>query len=95
MSIQAEQIILGANVGAGNGESKPVKGGKYAFMAEATWGGGSAKVQVQTPNGTWMDVPNTTLSANGFVSVELPPGQARVVVATSTAAYCYLVGMPQ
>ncbi len=95
MSLQAEQIILAANAGAGDGETKQVKGGKYAFLAEATWGGGNAKLQIQTPNGTWVDVTGTTLSANGMVTVEIPPGQARVVVTTATVAFAYLVGMPQ
>lgn len=95
MSTNAQQIVLAENVAAGNGADKSVYGGKYIFMAEATWGGGNAKLQVKTPNGTYVDVPSSTLSANGMLQVEIPQGIVRVVFATGTALYAYLIGIPQ
>lgn len=95
MAIQEACITLAENAAAGTGSSKSVPGGKFLFMAEATWGGGNAKLQVQTPNGTWIDVPNSTLSANNMVQLEIPRGQARVVFTTGSALYAYLVSLPQ
>ena len=71
------------------------KGGKGVFIAEATWGGGSAKLQCISPNGTFIDVPNVSLTANGIVAFDLPPGQIKVVIATATHVYAYAVGLHQ
>ncbi len=68
-------------------------GGRGIFMAEATWGGGSVKLQYKSPQGTWIDVgAAATLTANGMVMVELPPGVVKVVRATATAVYAWLMG---
>lgn len=96
MSKQQVRLTLSANAGAGNGTAYEWPGGKGMFMAEATWGGGNVKLQQQSANATWIDVaPSSTLSANGMVVLDLPPGQVRVVITTSTAVYSYLVGIPQ
>ena len=95
MSINNGRIDLCENAGAGNKAAKECKGGRYYLMAEATWGGGNIKLQFQTPNGTWIDVPSSTLSANNGTAIELPQGQIRAVVTTATAVYAYLVGIPQ
>jgi hypothetical protein len=62
-------------------------GGKGLFMVEATWGGGTVKLQIQSPNSTWIDVPSGSFTANGMFGFELPPGQIRANVATATAVY--------
>lgn len=95
MAHQECAIALAENVAASTTTGKSVPGGKFLFMAEATWGGGNAKLQIQTPNGTWIDVPSSTLSANGMLQVEIPRGLARVVFATGTALYAYLISLPQ
>jgi hypothetical protein len=69
-------------------------GGKGFFCAEATWGGGSVKLQVKMPNGTYADVASSTLSANGGLMVELPAGDVKAVVATATAVYARLENIP-
>lgn len=89
-----ERIDFLSNAAAGNGVSKSYKGGKIALYAEATWGGGNVKLQFQSPQGTWIDVPSSTLSANGFVILEVPPGQYRAVVTTASAAYASAVEVP-
>ncbi len=71
------------------------KGGKGVFIAEATWGGGTVKLQAYSPHGTAIDVPNVSLTANGIVAFDLPPGQIIVNIATSTHVYAYAVGLPQ
>lgn len=95
MSINAQTITFGENITTSTTAGFPVRGGKYIYTGEATWGGGSAKLQIQTLHGTWIDVPSGSLSANGMLQVELPQGLVRLVVATATAFYGYLVGIPQ
>ena len=81
--------ILAQNASATGGEvSWP--GGEGVFMAEATWGGGTVKLQFKTPNGTWIDAgTETTLTANGAGAFLLPPCLIRASIATATAVYAY------
>ena len=67
-------------------------GGPGTFSAEASWGGGSATLQTQTANGTWVAVgPDTTLTANGIAGFILPKGaELRVLIVTSTVVYAYV-----
>lgn len=76
-------------------------GGRGSFMAKATWGGGSVKLQTLMPDlATWIDVKNDagtaiSLSADGMLLFDLPPGQVKAVIATATAVYAYAVGLHQ
>lgn len=89
-----QAIAIASNSGAGNLTAYKIdRGGKFMFMAEGTWGGGSIKLQTQTANGTWVDVASSTLSANGTLSVDLPAGLIRGVIATASAVYATLVRM--
>lgn len=87
--MRGDILTLASNASAGNGSTVPWPGGKGYYTAEATWGGGSAKLQFKTANGIWIDVTSVTLSANGGVAFELPRGEIRVVIATSSAVYAY------
>jgi hypothetical protein len=69
-------------------------GGQMYFTAEATFGGGTVKLQLQSQNGTWLDVPSGSLTANGIVSLTVPAGNIRANVATATAVYAYAVANP-
>lgn len=89
----SDAVILMEN-GTGNGNDKVVSGGHYAFMAEATFGGGTVKLQVKLPQGTYADVTSVTLSAAGMVAGFLPPGTYRAVATTATAAYARIVRIP-
>lgn len=73
-----------------------LKGGKYAAAAVATFSSGSVKLQTLGPDGsTWMSVSSgTDFSAAGFAAVDLPPGQYRFTVATATAVYASIAGVP-
>lgn len=85
-------IKLLENAAAGNGSDKIVGvGGNYSFIAEATWGGGSVKLQIKLPQGNYFDVASSTLSANGYVNLLLPPGTYRAVGVTGSAFYVSLV----
>ena len=82
-------IILGANISA-DGDAKAWPGGRGLFSCEATWGGGTVKLQFKSVNGTWIDVGTaSTLTANGIVGFELPSCEIRVDVTTATAVYAY------
>lgn len=78
----------------GNGSDYPWPGGESAFMAEATFGGGSVKLQIKLPQGTYADITGASLTAAGMVVVNLPPGTYRAVATTATAAYARLVTIP-
>jgi hypothetical protein len=73
-----------------------LKGGKYGVAAIATWGGGSAKLQVLGPDGsTYLSVSSgTDFSANGYATIDLPPGQYRFTIATATAIYLFCTSVP-
>ncbi len=71
-------------------------GGRCMLIANATWGGGNIKLQTPGPDasGTATDIANSTLSANGTLNLDLPPGQYKVVITTATAVYASLIHIP-
>jgi hypothetical protein len=83
------------NNASATGTAMEWPGGRGVFAAEATFGGGSVKLQWQLPNGTWADVgTDTSLTANGAGGFELPNCIIRAAVATATAVYATAVGIP-
>ena len=65
-----------------------LKGGQYALVATATWSAGNVELEVLADDGsTYIVVPNSNLTADGFVVFSAPPGTYRLLVATSTAVY--------
>jgi len=85
------RATLATNAGAGNGTAVEWPGGQGYFMATGTWGGGSAKLQFQTPDAVWVDIASGSLTANGTLKLDIPPGQIRTVIATASAVYAYCV----
>lgn len=88
------KIDLMVNAGAGTSAAKIWAGGRGMLSAEASWGGGNIKLQMKCPNGTYADVPSSTLSANGHLFVDLPQGEVVCVAATGSAFYVSLVHIP-
>lgn len=82
------RVTLVENASA-TGSAKQWPGGKGVFMAEATFGGGTVKLQTQTPNGTWIDVDGASVTAAGMKVFDLGPCQIRANIATATAVYAY------
>lgn len=82
------------NAGAGNGAAVmlPVPGW-YQFYVEGT-GFGSIKLQFQSPQNTFIDVPGSSQTANGMVPLQLPAGQYRAVVTGASAAFASLLPIP-
>jgi hypothetical protein len=69
-----------------------LRSGQYALTLHATWGGGSATLQRQTPDGTWVTVL-TAITADGFQVVTLPSGTYQLLIATATGLYGDLVSI--
>lgn len=89
--MNSERITLVSNASA-TGSDFTFRGGRAMFMAEATWGGGTVKLQVKSPNGTYIDVNGGSLTANGTsAALYLPQGLYRANIATASAVYAYLI----
>lgn len=71
-----------------------LKGGRYGLAAIATWGGGSVILETLGPDGSTYLSTGTTFSANGYATVDLPPGTYQVVIATATAVYFSASSVP-
>lgn len=71
-------------------------GGLYGVAVEATFGGGSVKLQRLGPAGSaYLSVSSgTDFSAAGYASVQLPAGQYKFTIATATAVSAEIVRIP-
>jgi hypothetical protein len=71
-----------------------LRGGKYALIVTATFGGGSVQLQVlAADNATWVPL-GTALTAAGNQTFDLPPATYRIAVTTATAVYASLTSVP-
>jgi hypothetical protein len=72
----------------------PLMGGTYGVsVMAATWG--VVTLQTLGPDAsTWLTAA-TAFSGNGVKVQALPPGQYRFAVATATAVYAAISGIPQ
>lgn len=82
-------ISLASN--ATSGLTKEWRGGKCMLIATATWSAGSIKLQMPAANGTFVDIPNSNLSADGALVLDLPNNPVKLVIATATAVYADLL----
>jgi hypothetical protein len=90
----ATAITLVSNASA-TGAWFPWPGGRGEFRVQATWGGGTVKLQCKGPNGTAQDVgTETELSADGGAIFELGAGEIRANIATATAVYAMALRVP-
>lgn len=77
------------------GKTVTWRGGKAALVASAaSWNAGSVKLQIVASNGTAVTIANTTLSADGMIIIDLPPGQIGLLIATTTNVYADLIQIP-
>ena len=91
-----EELWLLQNV-AVTGSNVRVKGGNYIWEAEGTFGGATLQLQAANANGTMTNITGASLTANGFVSVELGANAlVRVTVTGGAPANLYstLVAVP-
>lgn len=90
----ATAITLASNASA-TGSWFQWPGGRGEFRVEATFGGGTVKLQCKGPNGTAQDVgADTTLTAAGGGIFELGAGEIRCNIATATAVYAMALRIP-
>ncbi len=84
-----------SNISASTADFK-LKGGAYGVFVTATFGGGSVKLQRLSLDGsTYVSVASATdFSAAGGTLVNLPPGSYRFTIATATAVYAEVSGVP-
>jgi hypothetical protein len=64
-----------------------LRGGLYAITITATWGGGSVTLQRLARDGSTYVTVTDAFEDDAYVSVALPPGTYRLLMATSTAMY--------
>ena len=87
-------IVLASNASA-TGDWVYWPGGRGEFRVEATFGGGTVKLECKGPNGTAQDVgADTTLNANGGGIFELGAGEIRCNIATATGVYAMALAIP-
>jgi hypothetical protein len=72
----------------------PLMGGLYGIDYIATWGGGSVTLQKLAGDGSTYVTAATAFAANGYVTVDLPSGTYKLVVATATGAYVNVRRIP-
>ncbi len=90
----ATGIVLASNASA-TGAWFQWPGGRGEFRVEATFGGGTVKLQCKGPNGTPMDVgAAVTLTANGGGIFELGAGEIRASITTATGVYAMALRIP-
>lgn len=84
-----------SNISASTAAFK-LKGGAYGVFATATFSGGSVKLQRLSLDGsTYVSVASATdFTAAGGTIVNLPPGSYRFTIATATAVYAEVQGIP-
>lgn len=69
-------------------------GGRYAVAVNATWGGGSATLQVQMPDGSTYVTILTAFTVDGAAIVDLPAATYKMTVATATALQGFVIPVP-
>jgi hypothetical protein len=69
-------------------------GGRYVVTVSATFGGGSVKFQILGPdNATFISI-GADFTAAGVATVDVPPGQFRLTIATATAVFASICRVP-
>jgi len=90
-----EQIVL-QTAGSATTGYKTVLGGKYIWSCEGGFNGGSYQLQAKTPAGTAVNIAGATLSANGFLELDIAANAEirSVETGSTTAMIQYLTAVP-
>lgn len=84
--------VLFSNISATTAAFR-LKGGKYAVAVVGS-SFGTVTLQALGPDGsTWLTAL-TAFSANGIANVDLPAGQYRLAISSTTAVYASVAGVP-
>jgi len=93
MGATATQSFQFSNISATTAQFN-VKGGKYGLTVTATFGGGNVQLQTLSLDGsTWLPV-GSAITANGFTTMDIPPGPYRLAITTATAVFAALTSIP-
>ena len=71
-----------------------VLGGMYAFVVNATWGGGNVVIKQLQPDGTTYVAVSAIFTQDNAANVNLPPGTYQVAITTATSVQGSLVRVP-
>ncbi len=72
-----------------------IKGGKYAIVITATGTGGTAVLQIQAADGTFVPVnAGVTAAPGGYAIEDLPPGQYNFTTTVLTAVSVSITSIP-
>lgn len=83
-----------SNIGAVTTSAFQLKGGKYGFMTKST-GAGTIDLQTLSIDGsTWLAVATQIVAVTGYNTVDVPPGQFRVVITGFTANFVTVTRVP-
>jgi hypothetical protein len=86
MSSTATEAVVFKNIGASTA-AFALRGGRYAIAANAT-GTGTMGLQILGADGsTLVPAHAAFVAVTGFVTVDLPPGTYKFVLATFTSVY--------
>jgi hypothetical protein len=70
-------------------------GGEYDLAISATWNAGSAQLETLSDDAvTWINV-GSAITANGYSTYDLAPGQYRIAITSATAVYAALATVPK
>ncbi len=91
-----ERIQLLDNASATSGYFSVKVGGVYIWAIEGTFNGGSYQLECQNANGTATAIAGASMSAAGFMELDIAPGALirAVETGTTSAMYSSLVRVP-
>lgn len=89
------ESVIYSNISANTADFQ-LRGGKYGMSCVATFGGGSIKLQKKGADGTtYQSVSSgTDFTAAGYATVDVPPGNYRLTIATASAVYADVCRIP-
>lgn len=85
---QLEKLDLLSNASA-TGSYVTCKGGRYIWAIEGTFNGGSYQLQAKNANGTATDIAGATMSAAGFMLLDVAVNAEIRAVETGTTSAMY------
>ncbi len=85
---KTQNRTLVSNASATGSYFRSLGNGWHVFDVEATWGGGTVKLEIKGPNDGALDPPSASFTANGRARVWLQDDdEVRANILTSTAVY--------
>lgn len=94
MAFTAGESVQFSNISATTAAFN-LKGGNYAAIASATFGGGNLQLQALALDGSTYVSVGSTITQAGFTAYNnLPPGSYKWAVTTATAVYVALTRVP-